>query len=854
MRTWTVIRLTLIRNLRASPLRAVVTVAGVAIGVAAFTAIQTANESVLRSFHRAIDLVAGRTTLQISGGELGIDERLFPIVQAIDGVVAAAPMIQAVAPIAERPGDALLILGVDLFAEDPFREYRLPDGKQAPRLEDLLSPEAIFVTSAFAEEHGLQEGSELTLLVGSRRQRFVIEGLLAPHGPARAFDGNLGIMDIATAQEAFEKLGRLDRIDLVTRDDVPLEVMITRIATVLPPHISVQRPDRRSQQVEKMLRAFRLNLTALSAIALLVGFFLIYNTVSLSVIGRRRQIGILRSLGLSRARVATLFAVEGMALGIVGSVLGVGAGLLLGQALLRSVSQTVSALYAYLRVERVEISPGLLGVTLVLGILGALLASLAPAYAASRIVPQEAMHLGSFERGWIGRSPFAVVLGVLLLAASLLFTQPGPVNGAPIFGYLSLAFLIFGIACFTPQLLRWIGASLHSRLKAERAPLLLLAGGTLSSQVGRNAVAVAAMTTAIAMLVGLTLMIGSFRRTVELWVEQTIRADLIVSPAARFIKGSEARLPAAFLREAAHVEGIAAIDPFIGRKVDLQGHEALLAAGDFEVAARHGKLLFRAGESQAILRRAKELGGVIVSESLALARGLSEGGHLPLAMPSGRVTLPVVGVFYDYATDGGKAVMDRTLWARIGGEDEADVLAIYLREGADDATVRRRLVEIAGENAAIVFSSNRTLKAKVLEIFDNTFVVAHALELVAVLVAVLAVFNVLWASVLSRQREIGILRSVGATRTQVTKMILGEAGLLGLIVEILGLVTGICLSMILIHVINKQSFGWTIRFQFSWMVLVKSSLLALGAAMLAGYLPARRAARLEIPSAVAYEG
>ncbi len=854
MRTWTVIRLTLIRNLRASPLRAVVTVTGVAIGVAAFTAIQTANESVLRSFHRAIDLVAGRTTLQISGGELGIDERLFPIVQAIDGVDAAAPMIQAVAPIAERPGDALLILGVDLFAEDPFRDYRMPDGKQAPRLDDLLNPEAIFVSSAFAEKDGLQEGSELILLVGSRRRRFVIKGLLAPHGPARAFEGNLGIMDIATAQAAFEKLGRLDRIDLVTQAQAPLDEIVARLVKLLPPHLTVQRPDRRSQQIEKMLRAFRLNLTALSAIALLVGLFLIYNTVSLSVIGRRRQIGILRSLGLSRGRVASLFAAEGAVLGLVGSLLGVGAGLLLGQALLRSVSQTVSVLYAYLRVERVEVSPGLLGVTLVLGILGALLASLAPAYAASRIVPQEAMHPGASERRWIRRSRAVLLLGLVLLAGSIVFTRPGPVGGAPVFGYLSLAFLLFGIACFTPQLLRWVGAVLHSRLKVERAPLLLLAAGNLSSQVGRNAVAVAAMTTAIAMLVGLTLMIGSFRRTVELWVEQTIRADLIVSPAARFVKGSEARLPTAFLREAAHVEGIAAIDPFIGRRVDMLGHEALLAAGDFEVVARHGSLLFRAGEPQAILLRAKEIGGVIVSESLALAKGLREGDHLPLATPSGRVSLLVVGVFYDYATDGGKAVMDRTLWARIGGEDGADVLAIYLREGADDAAVRRRLLEIAGEDAAIAFSSNRALKARVLEIFDNTFVVARALELIAVLVAVLAVFNVLWASVLGRQREIGILRSVGATRTQVTKMILGEAGLLGLVVELLGLVAGVCLSMILIHVINKQSFGWTIRFQLSWLVLVKSSVLALGAAVLAGYLPARRAARLEIPSAVAYEG
>jgi putative ABC transport system permease protein len=191
MRTWSVIRLTTVRNLRTSPVRVLVTVAGVAIGVAAFTAIQAANESVLRSFQRAIDVVAGRTTLQISAGELGIDERLLPAVQQVEGVIAAATIVQAVAPIADRPAEALLLLGVDLFAEDPFREYRMADGGRAPRIEELLSPDAIFVTAEFARQNGLQRGSDLILVLGSKRRRFVVKGLLAPQGPARAFDGNL---------------------------------------------------------------------------------------------------------------------------------------------------------------------------------------------------------------------------------------------------------------------------------------------------------------------------------------------------------------------------------------------------------------------------------------------------------------------------------------------------------------------------------------------------------------------------------------------------------------------------------------------------------------------------------------
>ncbi len=854
MRTWSVMRLTILRHLWMSPVRVLVTVTGIAIGVATFTAIQATNESVMRSFTRAIDLVAGRTTLEIFGGEHGIDERLLSAVQRMDGVSAAAPIVQTVAVVSDRPGEALLLIGVDLFAEDPFREYHLVDGNRPPRMEELLSSDAIFVTTAFAKAHGLQEGAGLALLIGSKQQRFSVKGLLAPHGPARALDGNIAILDIAAAQVAFDKIGRLDRIDLVTDERVPPGEISTRLAKLLPPHLTIQRPARRGHQVEKMLRAFRLNLTALSAIALLVSLFLVYNAVSLSVLERRRQIGILRSLGFTRRAVTALFAAEGLVLGLLGSTLGIGGGLLLGRILLQSVSMTVSTLYAYLRVEEIEAGPGLLLIALGLGSGGALLASLAPAYAASRITPKDAMHIGSFERSWMRRSPIALLGGLLLLTASFLLTRPGPVGGAPLFGYLSLACLIFGVACFTPQLLRIAGSGIHTLCRGRRAPLLALAAGNLSSQVGRSAVAVAAMMTAIAMLVGLTLMIGSFRQTVELWVEQTIRADIMVSPAARFVRGSQARLPDSFIKGAARIPGIAAIDPFIGQRVELLGQEGLLAAGDLEVVARYSKLLFRKGESATVLRHAKAEDGVIISESLALSRELTEGDRLPLTLPSGRIEPKIVGVFYDYSTDGGKVVMDRALWEKIGGEHGADILAIYLQPDADEAAVRQRLQAIAGKDSAIALNSNRALKARVLEIFDNTFAVARALELIAVLVGVLGIFNVLWASVLSRRREIGVLRSVGATRTQLLRLVMSEAGLLGLLAELLGLLAGIALSLILIYVINKQSFGWTIQFQFSWWIVMKSSIIAIGAALLAGYLPARQAARLNVATAMAYEG
>lgn len=843
--------LLLARGLQQFPLRAILTVLGIAIGVAAFVAIQLANHSILASFHRTIDAVAGRSTLVVTAGEAGFDETLLVKVRAVEGVRYAAPLILSIAPVEGREQEVLLVLGVDLLAEEAFREYEPTEGEDEVTLTTLLQPETLFLSRTFAERHGLVVGDTIPLLTGSRRRTFTIRGLLEPRGPARALEGHLALMDIATAQEAFAKVGRLDRIDVILRADVEVDATAARLAAVLPGDLQVNRPEQRNRQIEKMLSAFRLNLNALSAIALVVAAFLIYNTISLSVIQRRQHIGILRSLGLGAGEIVLLFVGEALVMGGIGSLIGLGLGAFLASQVLQTISQTVSNLYSFIRITRIDADPYTLFVALGLGLSSALIAALYPSFRAGRISVREA--LNPSLAGDQDRTPrVLLLLGLVLPLGAYWAARQGPVGGAPLFGYLALVLLILAGALLTPwAILGFAWAARRLGRKAWTGEGLLVASH-LTGYRGRHAVAVAAMMTALAMLIGVAIMIGSFRRTVEIWVEETIRADLFVTPASRFTKGVYATLPAPLLDRVRSIQGIAAVDPFTRVTIMFRGRQLLLAAGDFEVAAARGKLLFVQGDSKEVLMRAKEGGGVIISETAALTHGIREGDRVTLATRTGPASFPVAGIFYDYTTDGGKIVMDRSLFQRYGGEPRVNVLAVYLSPDADPAAVAQQ-IKMAGGKAAIFVLPNQKLRRRVLEIFDQTFAVTYALRIIAVIVAALGIFNALWASVLERQREIGILRSLGASRAQVFRVTLQEAGLLGVLAEIMGLVIGLFLALILIHVINKQSFGWSLLFAFPPSVLLTSGGLVLLASLLAGLFPALHASRIEIAEAIKYE-
>jgi putative ABC transport system permease protein len=842
------------------------TVLGIALGVAVSVAIRTANVEVLRSFQDTVLTVAGRASLQVSGGELGLDERVIGSLRNQPGIVSASPVLQQGTRVASGPhrGRPLLVLGLDVLDASDLKSFRIraADGK-APTLDPLLEPNAVFIGTKLADEWALSEGGTVDVLVGTQTHRLVVRGVVESNRGVRTAWEHLAVMDIAAAQSLFGSIGKLDRIDLVTDPAHPVADIAAAIAPTLPPPLTIQRPAQRNEQVERMVRSFQLNLAMLSGVGLLIGLFLVYNTVAWSVVRHRREIGILRAVGCSRAAIGALFVGEAAVMGVAGGILGSGFGVWLAQRLVALLGRTVSDLYAPVgSVDggMLSVTPALMLESALLGSVVAMLGAFAPSWDAARTEPARALAPGEYERTQAIRLGSLAWVGAGCLVLAGLLAVPGPVRGMPVFGYASALGLLLGLSCLAPLLVRGTGVIVTRAETAQptgMGALGVIAAGQIVRAPGRNAVTVSALMVGIAIMLGVGIMIHSFRQTVEAWIDQTVMADLVVAP-PDWLEGEDSgmrtkRMPLAWRERVAAVPGVAAVDTYRDVTVDIDGRPVSLVSRDLRLHAERSRYLFLEGDSAGRLNRAVSERGIVVSEVLAGRLSLKAGGTLTLMTPSGARAFPVTGIFYDYATDGGKLVMDRSLYRSLWDDDTTTVIAIYLAPGADVGAVRRQVNERMAKVGQTVTISNAEIRREILAIFDRTFRVTYALELIAVAIALLGIVNTLLTSVLERQRELATLRAIGASAGQIRRLVLWEGLYLGALGAGLGVAGGVALSLLLIHVVNKQSFGWTIHFHFPVWLVLQGIVLAVGAALAASYLPALWAARQSVVDGLRYE-
>jgi putative ABC transport system permease protein len=845
-----------LRHLAGEWPRTLLTLLGVALGVAVFVSIRLANHSAMASFSDTVEAVAGRANLQVAAGGEGFDERLFTAVRRVPGVVAAAPAVQVdvlaapgrrsggeEVPLGQRGAwqEALLVLGVDPLLESPFARVRpAAAAADSAALAFLLDPRGAAITPTLARRHGLAVGDTLTVLASGRPVPLTVRMVLEAGPFEQAYGGNVLAVDIATAQELFHRVGRLDRIDLLVdprrRDEVAAE-----IRAGLPAGVEVGAPAARTRQVENMVRAFDLNLTALSFIAVFVATFLIFTAVGMAVLRRRRETGILRALGVTRAGCLRLFLAEGLFYGVAGSALGLVLGTLLARGTLGAVSRTLSDLYLVHHAERLRLDPATYLLGFALGVGSALLSALAPAIEAARTPPVLTMRQGAQVGGRGAPVGRLAAGGVGLLALGGLVALWTVREQQPLGGFASAFLLLAGFSLVTPGFALLVesaaGPVLGRVLGVEGA----LGARYLREAVARTGAITAALMVAAGMLVALTLMVSSFRRTVDTWVGQTIRGDLYVEPAGHRLSGSSTALPPGLPAAVAAIPGVAAVDTYRGTRIVHGGRPAMMVGVDLAVQRERGGLRFTRGEAREVLGRALGRDEALVTESFAHHHRLVPGDSLELATAAGPARLRVAGVLYDYSTDAGAVLVDRRLYARLWRDDRAQSFALYLEPDADPDAVRRALVERA-QGLVLHVIPNRALRERVLVVFDQTFRITWALQSIAVLVAVLGVASALTTLILQRGREIGVLRAVGALRGQVRRMVLAESALLGLIGASLGGMCGYALALLLVHVINKQFFGWSIQMTVDPWVFVHTTALMVGAALLAGLGPARLAA------------
>jgi putative ABC transport system permease protein len=743
------------------------------------------------------------------------------------------------------------VLGIDPFAEAPFRGYLGDQGRAGlETIAPLLTiPGSILLSAQTAGRYGLQpcpparidDSCQLTLAINGESRKVHLVGLINPSDEfARRAMDTLILTDIASAQSLGGMPGKLSEIDLI----LPTDFEPGLLSAALPPGVTLVASATRSSQVAEMTAAFQVNLTALSLLALVVGIFLIYNTMTFSVIQRRSLFGTLRSLGYTREQVFGMIIGEAALVGALGSALGLGLGILLGQGALRMVTQTINDLFFVVNVSGIQIPVSSLVKGGLAGILASVFAAAPPAWEAAAVSP----HLALSRAGLESKAKSAVNLAARCgVAASLIGAVILAVPTRDLVISFSGTFaVILGLAALTPfvtvSLMRLLGEPLGKifGLLGRLAPR-----NVIRSQ-SRTAVAVAALMIAVSVTIGVQVMIASFRTTVLLWLEQTLQGDVYVSAqglsATRLDTPLDPRV-VALVQADPQVRSSAAV-----RVVPVESEHGpldLVAASDVPPMDTH-LFLAEQGTPQQAWQRLKE-GAVMLSEPLANKLGInSPGGALKLLTPSGWQSFPIVGIYADYASTRGTLRMSLEVYRRIWGDYQLNGMTLFLVPGSDVDTVTGDLRKRLTAFPKIQVNPSGALRQNALDVFDRTFAITTAMQLVTTLVAFIGVLSSLLALQLEKAREMGILRALGLTVAEMRRLTLTETGLLGFSAGLLALPTGYILAWILIFVINQRSFGWTLQMQVDPGPFVQAFLLAVGASLLAAVYPAWRLGRMQV--------
>ncbi len=839
-----------LRYLAQHPLLAALNVATVALGVALYLAIQIANQSANHAFAASIDVVAGKAQLEVNAPAGNLPDALLPKIARQPGVAAATPIVRGFVTLPKFPGEYLDLLGIDVFTNEPFRTFQLTDFQaQTFDLQQWLrGPRKIALSEEFARRHHLRAGDEITVQSNGATKHLKIAFLLRSNDSDAGLDSHFAAMDIGWAQEFLGRSGTLDSISLRLTNNADSKAVADELRKIVPADATVAAPAQRGEQVDKMLSGFQLNLQAMSLVSLLVGMFLVYNTIEASVVRRRNEIGILRSLGATRSEVRWLFLGEAAVLGLVGIGFGLVGGYFLARALVGTVAETISSLYVLISVQNISIAPWIWMSDVLLGLASVFIAAWLPAQAAATTDPVQALHGGAriersvhLSRRWIFGGLFSLLLSVLLSALAL---QTGP----PWLGFGAAFFVLAGFSLMAPELIARFSLAVRSNLHRRIEPLL--AAQNLGRALLRNSITIASLAAAVAMTVGVAVMVFSFRQTVTTWIDQTLIADLFIGPAANEIAGPTSFMPPEAIRFLKANPAVEAVDTF--REVDLPFRDQTISVGVVRGSNRRN-LRFLHGQNDQIMPRFYSEQCVLVSESFVRRYQVTEGGTLKLPTPSGMAAFPIAGIFYDYASDQGTVFLSENNFQKLWHDDRVNSVAVYLKKNASPAAVADAFRQRFSHRGEFSIYSNRSLRTRIFEIFDQTFAVTYVLRTIAVVVAVVGIFLGLTTLVAERSRELAVLRSIGASAAQLRRLLLWESGMIGLLASLLGMTSGLCLAVVLTGVINRAFFGWTIQLAFPWVSLAWTPLWIVAAAVAAGWIPAWRAGRLNVAEAIRSE-
>jgi len=842
-----------LRTLLRNPIQFAIMTLGIALGVAVMVSIDLANESAARAFDLSTSAVTGRATHAIVAGNQGVDESFYVRLRTDPqwrGRLESAPLVSAHA-VSPQLGDVpFTLLGVDPFAEAPFRNY-LGRG-QGTHLETfaplVTTPGSILLSTSIAERYGLQpcpattldDSCRLTLYINGQTRDAYLTGLLEPSDnlASRALD-NLILTDISTAQSLTRMSGKLTQIDLI----LPENFDSSTLSAMLPPGTRLITSELRNNQVTEMTAAFRINLTALSLLALVVGVFLIYNAMTFSVVHRRSLFGTLRSIGYMREQVFGMVLSEAALIGALGSILGVGLGILLGQAAVQMVTQTINDLYFVLNVRGIQIPVSSLLKGGLAGIIATVLASVPPAWEAASVPPSLALSRAGLEskanlvvRVAAGVGIFVLLLGVLVLAIP---TRDLVISFSGTFA------VIIGLAMLVPVATVTLMRLLVEPLGRSFGLLGRLAPRNVIRSQSRTAVAATVLMVAVSVTIGVQVMIASFRTTVTIWLEQTMRGDVYIAEQGLNTTRLDTPLdPRVISRVRSHPSIKSSVAVRVVTVESEHGPVELLATSPEQPLDERLFLAVQGNPEQAWQMVTD--GAILLSEPLASRLGISgANGSLTILTPHGWRSFPIAGIYADYGSTRGTVRMSLDVYRTLWNDDRLNGLALILVPGADPDSVTSDLQTRLADFPNIRVNPNSALRQEAMEVFNRTFAITTAMQLITTLVAFIGVLSSLLALQLEKAREMGILRALGLDIAEMRILTFWETGLLGASAGLLALPTGYILAWILIFIINQRSFGWTLQMHTALAPFVQAFLLATVSALLAAIYPAWRLSQMQ---------
>jgi putative ABC transport system permease protein len=837
----------LLRHWRRHPLQLLLALAGLAIGVAAIAAIDMATASAQRAFELSVDAVNGAATHEIIAGPAGIDENLYVALRRTAGAIRFAPLVEGYAEIGDRTVE---LLGIDPFASPAFADAADTPPPPDVRFSELAgwfaSAGEVLMAPRTARELGLFPGASFELEVAGRAQS---ARYLAPLARTRPGDEGLLLSDIAQAQEWLKFVGRLSRIDLRVPAGAAGERALETLRARLPVGIEVRAIGARTRENLSLTAAFTTNLQVMSLLALLVGFFLIYSAVSFAVVQRRHFIGILRALGQTPASVLTLLLGEAAVIGMTGALLGLLLGVLVGHALVRLVAGTINDLYFVVAVDRVSLPASSLAKALIAGVGVALVAACVPASEAARAPPQLGLKRSVLERRARSASRWLLAVSALCAGGALALVLGS--TRSLLAGFTALLCLLLAIAALAPTMLRTL--ALGAAHLARRAnSLSRVALSEVAASLSRTGVAVAALSLAVCAMIGVALMVDSFRESLREWLARTLRADLYVTAPGPGFARPERQIDKEVVAALLAVPGIRAHSESRRVRVDTKdsGELALDALALAPATASGFQLL--AGDPATVWQRYAR-GALVISEPLAWRLRLRVGDSLTLDTARGAHAFPVAGIYRDYGNDAGTVHLERAVYAAWWQDDAITGLGLYLAPGASSARVIAALNATAAGHQALLIRSNADLRAYSMEIFERTFAITRVLYWLTAGVAALSLVSALAAWQLERARELALLRALGLTPLGMACLIEAQTLFIGVVALLTALPAGVLTALMLIDVVNRRAFGWRIDLHVHARAFAAALAVALTAALLAGALPAWKSARAALAHAIREE-